>query len=414
MFKCRKLLRSLSSVLIAALLVPAVCVFAKDNPVGEKPQLKFVVTDCTNGEKNGKIKAELQNYDENAAYSISFDSGKKFYPMKGAEKTLIHAEKGFYSICVQKIEDEIKWSDIYTVYVGSDEEKFSVKVHFISSNESIYKDGKIQALIDNYDDEKEYELVLDNGRKIIPFKKSRINIISLSAGKYKISVREVSSDKLRHSPTFTVEVGENKLPKREELLVKMILQNPELPTGCEITSLAMLLDYIGFESDKVVIAEKYLEKGKYRASDPNEVFVGEPTSTFAYGCYADVIVKSAKKFLEENDTDKVWEVRNITGCDTKALYSAVGNGCPVIVWATVDMKAPQRGAEWTIPETNRKYIWTAGEHCLLLTGYDSKAKIVYVNDPLKGKVTYSQTEFEKRFIQMGRNAVIIVKTDQSS
>lgn len=404
-------MQSLLSVLIATMIIPTVCVFAKDKTIGEKPKLKFIVTDCTNGEKNGKVKAELQNYDENAAYSISFNSGKKFYPMKGAEKTLIHAKKGFYSICVKKAGDEIEQSDIYTVYVGSDKEKISVKAHLVSSDELIYKDGKIQVLIDNYDDDKEYELVLDNGRKIIPFKKSRINIISLSAGKYKISVRDVSSNKIRHSPTFTVKIGGCKLSEREELSAKMILQNPELPTGCEVTSLTMLLDYIGFKSDKIVISEKYLEKGRYRASDPNKVFVGEPTSTFAYGCYSDVIVKSAEKFLEENDADKIWKVRNITGCDTKALYSAVGNGYPVIVWATVDMKEPRKGAEWIIPETNQKYAWTSGEHCLLLTGYDSKARIVFVNDPLKGKVTYCQTEFEKRFLQMGRNAVIIVKED---
>lgn len=394
--------------MLAALLVPSVSIFAKEKTSAKKPKLSFTVTDCTDGGRNGTITAKLQNYDENASYLISFDSGKRFYTMNGSEKNLIHAKKGFYNILVKK-DDETVCSDIYTVYVGSDESKFSVKVHFASSEESIYKDGKIRAFIDNYDDEKEYELVLNDGERVIPFKKSTMTVISLTSGKYKMSVSEVSSDKLRHSPTFTVKVGRDALPKRAILSVKMILQNPELPTGCEITSLSMLLSHIGFKADKTVLADKYLEKGKYRETDPNKVFVGEPTSSFAYGCYSDVIVKAAENFLAQNDKKELWKVRNITGCDAKALYYAVANGDPVIVWATVDMKEPRKGASWIITETNEEYHWTAGEHCLLLTGYDSLSKLVYVNDPLEGTITYSQSDFEKRFIQMGRNAVIIVK-----
>ena len=40
--------------------------------------------------------------------------------------------------------------------------------------------------------------------------------------------------------------------------VDPILQLPELPTGCEITTLAMLLDAVGFQVDKVQLAEGYL------------------------------------------------------------------------------------------------------------------------------------------------------------
>ncbi|MGN0600244.1 MAG: C39 family peptidase [Oscillospiraceae bacterium] len=408
----KKKILNFMSVILAVLVFPIVDASAQTVGSDKQPmELLFNVTDCTDGKRNGKINVKLKNYDESGSYSISFDSGKKYYPMENAEKNLVHAKNGFYNICVIKKGDEAVRPDIYTVYVGSDKEKFSVKAHFISSGESIYKDGKIQAVIDNYDEEKDYELVLNDGEKIIPFKKSKMDMPSLTAGKYKMSVRESSSDKLRHSPIFTVKVKEAVCPRKMNLSVKMILQNPELPTGCEITSLAMLLDYIGFKADKLLLADKYLEKGKYRAADPNKVFVGDPKSTFAYGCYSDVIVNAAEKFLKEKDSKNIWKVRNITGCNANSLYSAVGSGNPVVVWATMNMKAPRKGAEWTIAETNEKYVWTAGEHCLLLTGYDSKAKLVYVNDPLKGEVTYDQSDFEKRFVQMGRNAVIITKTD---
>ncbi|MGN1303948.1 MAG: C39 family peptidase [Oscillospiraceae bacterium] len=411
----KKLFLNFMSVILAVLVFPIVDASAQTAGSDKQPmELLFNVTDCTDGKRNGKINVKLKNYDESDSYSISFDSGKKYYPMKNAEKNLVHAKNGFYNIRVIKNGDEAVRPDIYTVYVGSDEAKFSVKAHFISSGESIYKDGKIQAVIDNYDKKKKYELVLNDGEKIIPFKKGKMNLLSLSAGKYKVSVRESSSDKLRHSPTFTINVEKPVYPQKKNLSVKKILQNPELPTGCEITSLAMLLNYIGFKADKLLLADKYLEKGKYRAADPNKVFVGDPKSTFAYGCYSNVIVNAAEKFLEEKDKKNAWKVRNITGCNANSLYFAVGSGNPVIVWATMDMKAPRKGAEWTIPETKEKYVWTAGEHCMILTGYDKKAKLVYVNDPLKGAVTYNQKDFEKRFVQMGRNAVIITKTDSKN
>lgn len=89
--------------MLAVLLVPAVSIFAKEKTSAEKPKLSFTVTDCTDGGRNGMITAKLQNYDENASYLISFDSGKRFYTMNGSEKNLIHAKKGFYNILVKKM-----------------------------------------------------------------------------------------------------------------------------------------------------------------------------------------------------------------------------------------------------------------------------------------------------------------------
>lgn len=34
----------------------------------------------------------------------------------------------------------------------------------------------------------------------------------------------------------------------------IIIQNPELPTGCEITALTMVLNYYGYPADKIVMA----------------------------------------------------------------------------------------------------------------------------------------------------------------
>ena len=41
-----------------------------------------------------------------------------------------------------------------------------------------------------------------------------------------------------------------------------ICQYPELPTGCEVTALAMVLGFYGQDVDKCELSDKYLDKGK--------------------------------------------------------------------------------------------------------------------------------------------------------
>ena len=42
--------------------------------------------------------------------------------------------------------------------------------------------------------------------------------------------------------------------------VRHIAQNPELPTGCEITSLTMVLNYLGYNVSKTYMADNYLDR----------------------------------------------------------------------------------------------------------------------------------------------------------
>ena len=44
--------------------------------------------------------------------------------------------------------------------------------------------------------------------------------------------------------------------------IKQIMQLPELPTGCEVTALTMVLNFFGHDADKLEIAQDYLEKEK--------------------------------------------------------------------------------------------------------------------------------------------------------
>lgn len=61
------------------------------------------------------------------------------------------------------------------------------------------------------------------------------------------------------------------------LPVPQILQNPELPNGCEITSCCEVLHYLGFAPDKCELADYYLPRSaRWYGADPDEVYMGNP------------------------------------------------------------------------------------------------------------------------------------------
>ena len=80
----------------------------------------------------------------------------------------------------------------------------------------------------------------------------------------------------------------------------IIFQMPELPTGCEITALTMVLNYYGMEADKVEMATKYLptqelnlyygSDGRLYGNDLNQYFIGNPTTENGYVCGTGAIV----------------------------------------------------------------------------------------------------------------------------
>ena len=63
---------------------------------------------------------------------------------------------------------------------------------------------------------------------------------------------------------------------------------------------------------------------------------------------------------------------------------------------------------WVDESTGNTVSWFGNEHCLLLTGYNTEENLVYVNDPLRGQISYDMKTFEKRFNELDRNAVIII------
>ncbi len=191
-----------------------------------------------------------------------------------------------------------------------------------------------------------------------------------------------------------------------------VLQNPELPTGCEVTALTMALNYAGYPVDKLTMADQYLIRSDPYLTTFGEAFVGSPHDPTAWGCYAPVIVKTAQNYIAAQGGTEV--VHDLTGCSLKTLLWEVANGTPVVTWATIGMvdKVEER-FYWTTPE-GEDAVFLINEHCVLLCGYDIAANTVTVCDPLKGLTTYDMDIFNDRFEKTYQQAVIITPAETNA
>jgi uncharacterized protein YvpB len=206
------------------------------------------------------------------------------------------------------------------------------------------------------------------------------------------------------------------MPRQKKLDVDIVLQNPQLPTGCEVTTLTMLLNHYGFNVSKLFLADMmpqfnfyYIDNVLYGA-DFLTTFPGNPRSNSGYGCYTPCMVTTAQKYFNYIGNDEYY-LKDITGTDFDTLLSYVAAGKPVMTWATMGMIESVTGMSWTTPEG--KYVtWRGNEHCLLLTGYDKDTGMVYVNDPLRGSVSYSMSVYRLRYNEMGKYSAVLMKNGE--
>lgn len=183
-----------------------------------------------------------------------------------------------------------------------------------------------------------------------------------------------------------------------------VIQNPELPTGCEITALTQTLNFLGFDIDKVTMCDKYMltdYKGEYTM---NQCYIGDPKSHTGFGCSSPVICKAARRYfrVEKSDCYPV----DLTGTDFQELFYQIDQGRPVIVWATMYLLDTK--PEYVYTAKNGEEMWFCTyQHCLTMYGYDLDAGVVYMADPLVGNTTYPLEKFENIYNILGKQAVII-------
>ena len=200
-----------------------------------------------------------------------------------------------------------------------------------------------------------------------------------------------------------IEVIPKKLKQQYKIDVKNIMQEPELPTGCEITSLTIVLNYLGFDVDKCYMADNYLQKGQIGTVDAYTAFIGNPRTSWSYGCYSPVIIESANNFLCDNNSNL--RAYDLTGSDFEDLFYEIQENNPIIIWATMSLVEPYDMKTWNI--NGKNFTWRANLHCMVLTGYDLNKNIVYVSDPLQGNIEYDLEIFKDRYQKMFSQAIVV-------
>lgn len=182
----------------------------------------------------------------------------------------------------------------------------------------------------------------------------------------------------------------------------VLCQYPELPTGCEITSLAMLLNYYGFPIDKCVLADDYLDKGEVGTVDFRKAFEGNPRNEDSFGCYAPVIVNTANRYLDENDSEL--HAIDLTGTEFDDLLSYLDKENPVIVWGTLDCEEGYYSVTWNVD--GQDITWFTPEHCRVLVNYDDEN--VWAADPVYGEIIqYDREVFTDRYNSLQKQAIVL-------
>ena len=184
-----------------------------------------------------------------------------------------------------------------------------------------------------------------------------------------------------------------------------ISQYPDLPSGDEITSLAMVLRYLKYNVNECDLCDLYLDKGPVGFTDFFKANVGNPRDTYnSYGCLAPVIISSATKFIQANGGSHT--AYDYTSYNASELYRQVGLGSPVIVWLCDDFgNTPSISRIWVVD--GKTLYLKSNMACMVLIGYDYTKGTVTLANPAGNTFSLEMSTFEKSFADMGSYAVVI-------
>ncbi len=215
----------------------------------------------------------------------------------------------------------------------------------------------------------------------------------------------VSLDFLSAKGTIIASEHYKKMSSSHLISMEHISQFPDLPSGDEITSLAMVLNYLGYNVDKNELCDLYLDKGPVGFTDFNKANVGNPRNAYnSYGCLAPVIVKAANRFIQVNGG--TLNAYNLTSYNLDALLYEVASGNPVIVWACEDFDIPPSISRIWIVDGENLYL-KSNMATMVLVGYDLIKNTVTLSNPAGNIFEIDASLFETRFLEMGSNAVVV-------
>lgn len=212
------------------------------------------------------------------------------------------------------------------------------------------------------------------------------------------------------------------MPNSKKISNVPLVNQYNLPTGCETCSAAMMLKFYGYSISETKFADKYLVKKDLTAKngilygpDPNSAFIGSPYYSSGFGVYAPAMTKFMNNYFADNKSKHKAVLLEGKSLDWLCA-EYINDGKPVMVWATINMLGSYKTSSWKVnyADENAKYsvgstyTWTANEHCLVLTGYDND--YYYFNDPwTNARTKYSRSLVNTRYAELGKQAIAVVE-----
>lgn len=217
-------------------------------------------------------------------------------------------------------------------------------------------------------------------------------------------------------PEFSPQPEENAVVGTGVLISNfpIVYQMPQLPTGCEITALTMVLQYYGLDADKEEMATDYLptspstnrytgSDGRVYGIDLDAYFVGSPFDDSGIICGPQAIITAANQYLEDQGSSL--QAVDRTGATPEELYALVDQDIQVVVWVTIGMTPRQEARSGWYTESGKYVDWTTNDHCAVLVGYTDTT--VWIADPLAGLVEYDRDAFEEVFASQDNRCVVL-------
>lgn len=191
-------------------------------------------------------------------------------------------------------------------------------------------------------------------------------------------------------------------------VAQVIYQNPEMPNGCEITSGTILLNWMGYDVDKMTMFNNYLPKYPIKNGvmpNPNEYYMGDARKGYTgWYCFEQPIVTACNQYLEDVGSEQ--RVKQVSGLTQEEMDEYLNWNIPLVIWMTTDYKTPRYSRytyKLTSGESYKPYV---NLHCVVVASKNDDGSY-NIADPIVGWKTISEETFWYVFTQMGSRAITV-------
>ncbi len=194
--------------------------------------------------------------------------------------------------------------------------------------------------------------------------------------------------------------GNNSYKNRKHLKVPLIYQKPELPSGCEIVALTMVLRYNNFNVGKTELL-KFFDFGPITTTNPNKAFLGNPRRDPGY-CLEQPVINAGNRYLSSVGSPK--RVIYKSGLSISQIKEYINSGTPLIVWITLQANPP-KFLDKTYYSDGHPYHPYMNSHTVVISGYNDYG--IEVTDSMDGNWTIRYDRFQRSYNSRGQKILII-------